>query len=295
MDGSSESGWQRSDSSRGLKSSGVSDRNPILIRAGSFRSSGYTSNDSGFILGRKGRELGLSTGCVDGEASVHAKECNDVSLRQWLDNPERVVVALECLHIFRQIVEVVNMAHSQGIVVHNVRPSCFVMTSFNRVSFIESASCSDSDSYEDASNSQAADEGSCSPFPHELHQQGSQLGTESPPHDINQRNASQMISGTSCLQSGSDNVMLDANNDEPTEEKKHPFPMKQILRMETSWYTSPEEVAGAPSSCTSDIYRLGVLLFEVRIYVSLRDECSNLLLITLLPYIFIEKINHGKG
>lgn len=277
MDGSSESGWQRSDSSRGLKSSGVSDRNPILIRAGSIRSSGYTSNDSGFKLGRNGRELGLSTGCVDGEASVHAKECNDVSLRQWLDNPERAVVALECLHIFKQIVEVVNMAHSQGIVVHNVRPSCFVMTSFNRVSFIESASCSDSDSYEDASNSQAADEGSCSPFPHQLHQQGSQLGTESSPHDVNRRNASQMISGTSCLQSGSDNVMLDANNDEQTEEKKHPFPMKQILRMETSWYTSPEEVTGAPSSCASDIYRLGVLLFELYCTFSSAEEKSSIM------------------
>jgi len=39
--------------------------------------------------------------------------------------------------------------------------------------------------------------------------------------------------------------------------------VKELLLMETSWYTSPEEIAGAPCSCASDIYRLGVLLFEV--------------------------------
>ncbi|KAM0003789.1 putative WD-repeat protein SPA1/2/3/4 [Helianthus debilis subsp. tardiflorus] len=43
-----------------------------------------------------------------------------------------------------QIVEIINLAHSQGIVVHNIRPSCFVMSSLNRVSFIESAYCLDS-------------------------------------------------------------------------------------------------------------------------------------------------------
>ena len=51
------------------------------------------------------------------------------------------------------------------------------------------------------------------------------------------------------------------------EEKKHVFPIKQILQMETNWYTSPEEAGGCQSSCASDVYRLGVLLFEVCIYV----------------------------
>lgn len=38
MDGSSEFGWQRSDGSRRLNSSDVSDRNPRLISASSIRS-----------------------------------------------------------------------------------------------------------------------------------------------------------------------------------------------------------------------------------------------------------------
>lgn len=265
MKGSSESCSQKSNSSRGLKSSGVSDRNPLSIRANSIRSLVDTPNAYEYILGRK-KELGLPRSCEDAQSGDRDRGRNDISLRQWLDNRERAVTALECLHIFRQIVEVVSLAHSQGLVVHNVRPSCFVMSSFNHVSFIESASCSDS--YEDDPDNQTAESGGpCLLSSLEPNHHKRQLGTESSPYSINQRNTSQMISGSSCLQSGSENLMhasTKASNVYQTDEKTPHFPMKQILRMETSWYISPEEVTGAPSSCASDVYRLGVLLFEVR-------------------------------
>lgn len=38
--------------------------------------------------------------------------------------------------------------------------------------------------------------------------------------------------------------------------------MKEILGMEMSWYTCPEEKSGSPTTYASDVYRLGVLLFE---------------------------------
>ncbi|KAI3769274.1 hypothetical protein L6452_00375 [Arctium lappa] len=282
MENSSESGWQRSGSSRGLNSSAVSSRNPRRIPASIVRFSGDTDHDSGIIAGRGRSEkavLGQSN-CVgtqfgyfreDDGAVIRPVEPKDVSLRQWLDNTERVVDALECLHIFMQIVEVVNLAHSQGFVVHNVRPSCFVMSSFNRVSFIESVSCSDSgsDSCEDESNNQTADfMGLCSPLgPNQL---GSKLGNRSFQLDKNPRNLPQTASENTWLQSGSEN--LEASNVDQAEEKKDPFPMKQILQLETNWYTSPEEAAGAPSSCASDVYRLGVLLFELYCTSSSAEE-----------------------
>nr|GMC76645.1 protein SPA1-RELATED 4-like isoform X1 [Ipomoea batatas] len=259
MEGSSESGWQRSESSRGLNSSLFGDRNLRLLHGSSIRSSSNASLDSGIIPARKGRtgfsEDGLAPGRV-----VSGLDGREVSLRKWLDNPERTVDALECLHIFTQIVEIVNMAHSQGIVVHNVRPSCFVMSSFNRVAFIESASCSNSssDSLEDGLNSQTAQ---------------LQPGR-------NPTNPSPIASETICQQQQSGHAMpcSDGNKNQQTEgaeeEKKHPFPMKQILLLETNWYTSPEEVAGAPSSCASDIYRLGVLLFELFCTFSSQEEKS---------------------
>ncbi|KAI3466109.1 hypothetical protein Pfo_022772 [Paulownia fortunei] len=285
MEGSSESGWQRSDSSRGLNSSFL-DRNPRILRASTVRFSGdSTSHDSGYVSVRKGRErfpwprinnyrtqvagtedVGTARGPV-----VRTVECNDVSLRQWLDNPERTVDALECLHIFSQIVDIVNLAHSQGIVVHNVRPSCFIMSSFNRVSFIESASCSDSgsDSQEYGSNSQTAEfKGSSSPLLHDSHSHqhsGNQLGVLDSRLAMNPAYvASQINSETSCLQSCSGQAVhaSEATGNERTEDKKHSFPMKQILLMESNWYSTPEEVSG-PTSCASDIYQLGVLLFEL--------------------------------
>lgn len=287
MEGSSESGWQKSDSSRGFNASAVSDRNPRLFRGSRIRSSGDASQESGSIPVRKERDrvvlahrdlhrtpAGLSGVCEDDVERgpvVRAIEWNDVSLRQWLDDPERSVDAIECLHIFTQIVDIVNLAHSQGVVVNNVRPSCFVMSSFHRVSFIESASCSSesgSDSMEDMSNGQTAEfKGSSSPLPHDSHQHRSHFHTEDTRLERNQTNASHLASETSCLQSSSVYPMPKSlevgSNVKQAEEKKHSFPMKQILLMETNWYTSPEQAAGAPSSCASDVYRLGVLLFEV--------------------------------
>ncbi|KAF7141227.1 hypothetical protein RHSIM_Rhsim06G0199300 [Rhododendron simsii] len=297
MEGSSESGWQMSDSSRGFNASSVSDRNPRLFRGNRIRSSGDASQDSGSIPVRKERDrvvlahrdlhrnpVGLSGVCEDelGRGPVvRAIEWNDVSLRQWLDDPERSVDATECLHIFTQIVEIVNLAHSQGVVVNNVRPSCFVMSSFNHVSFIESASCSSesgSDSMEDMSNGQTAEcERSSSPLPHDSHRHRSHFGTER--LEMNQTNASPLASESSCLQSSSVYPMhksLEVGSDvKQAEEKKHSFPMKQILLMESNWYTSPEEVAGAPSSCASDVYRLGVLLFELFCTFSSAEEKSS--------------------
>ncbi|KAL8131490.1 protein SPA1-RELATED 3-like isoform X2 [Apium graveolens] len=282
MEGSSNSGWQKSDSSRGLKRSGVSDIDPLSVRANSIRSLNDTTNAYEYILGRR-RELGLPRSCEDVQGGGRERERNYISLRQWLDNRERAVIALDCLHIFRQIVEVVSLAHSQGLVVHNVRPSCFVMSSFNHVSFIESASCSDSgsDSLEDDSDNQTVESGGlCLAFSHEPQHQKRQPGTESFPNSTSQRNTSQMISGSSCLQSGSETIMhpsAKASNVYQTDEKTPHFPMKQILRMETNWYTSPEEVNGAPSSCASDIYRLGVLLFELYCtFSSAEEKCGTM-------------------
>ncbi|KAE8674470.1 hypothetical protein F3Y22_tig00009009pilonHSYRG00401 [Hibiscus syriacus] len=135
------------------------------------------------------------------------------------------------------------------------------MSSFNHVSFIESASSSDSgsDSVEDALNSQNMKlKGSSSTFPLDMHQQRRLMN-----EDV--QTPTNALSEASCMQSGSvcsrnarlkecENKILDCQNSEQVEEKKQPFPMEQILLMETSWYTSPVEVAGSPCTCASDIY-----------------------------------------
>ncbi|XP_038685366.1 protein SPA1-RELATED 3-like [Tripterygium wilfordii] len=270
MEGSSGSAWQTSDSSRGLNTSGVSDRNLVLPVPQEKESDRVLMAHNDQLR----NQIDMSRVFEDETAAepepfVHEVEWDDVSLRQWLDRPERSIDVFECLHIFRQIVEIVNAAHSQGVVVHNVRPSCFVMSSFSRVSFIESASCSDSgsDSLEDELNNQS--------------QQRSRLGVE----DFTpQPDPTIAFSEASCMQSSSAyatnaslaedtlvNRIRDWRSIEQVDEKQS-FPMKQILLLETNWYTSPEELTGASNSCSSDIYRVGVLLFELFCPFSSREE-----------------------
>ncbi|GAV72302.1 Pkinase domain-containing protein/WD40 domain-containing protein [Cephalotus follicularis] len=290
MEGSSESDWQKSYNSRGLNSSGVSDQNLSLQRGDRISDSGFRNESERVVLAHSDlrNPVGLSGVCEDEVAIdplVRGIEWGDVSLRHWLDQPDRSVDVFECLHIFRQIVEIVNVAHSQGIVLHNVRPSCLVMSSFNHVSFIESASCSDSgsDSFEDGLNSITVEaKDLSSPLPLDMQQRRSRLGSE----DLRPAMAPNTMSEDSCMQSSSVyatgvplreeteyNEGIDKSNVEHIEERQ-PFPMKRILLMETSWYTSPEEASIGSSSCASDIYQLGVLLFELFCPFGSREEKS---------------------
>ncbi|XP_073115138.1 protein SPA1-RELATED 3 isoform X2 [Elaeis guineensis] len=243
MEGSEEaSGWERSSTSRAPNTA------PCVVSSGSLGPTAGPRDRS-----REEEELGRLLSCTeDGSfrpagaavaaAEEDVEEGGEVSLRVWLDRWRRPVDLLESLHVFRQIVEAVSLAHLQGVVVSNVRPSCFVLSPFNRVSFIESASCSPSgsDSCEDGSGADDKSRG--------RHRPSEQKGTA-------EAAAFERASDASCLRSGSAYV-------DEVEEKKA-FPLKQILRMELHWYTSPEEASGGPSTFASDIYRLGVLLFEL--------------------------------
>ncbi|CAJ1978568.1 unnamed protein product [Sphenostylis stenocarpa] len=192
----------------------------------------------------------------------------DISLRQWLDKPERPVNAFECLNIFRQIVEIVHVAHSQGNVVHNVRPSCFVISSFNHVSFMDPATSSYAglDALEDVEIKTPT----LTPS-HDMHQQrcsGSEDVVLVKTPTVSLSDSSCLLSSlvfvasTSVMDDIEENKMKNRRKEEEVAGKKQLFPIKQELRMEASWYTSPEEVAGALCSRASDIYQLGVLLFE---------------------------------
>lgn len=168
----------------------------------------------------------------------------DTSLRQWLDNPQRSVNFCECLNIFRQIVEIVHVAHSQGNAVHNVRPSCFVMSSFSHASSMDPATCSDAD--------------------FDTPEEDSEIKTPTLTHQQRCLGSDDFVPAKTSIASLSKVVFVPHTSlMEDIEGKKQLLAIKQEQVMELSWYTTPEEVAGAVSSCASDIFQLGVLLFEV--------------------------------
>ncbi|KAL9236422.1 hypothetical protein vseg_011096 [Gypsophila vaccaria] len=294
MEGSSDTGWPKSIGSRGLDHSATSERNLKLLHASRLSLSTDTSRYSSFAAGRKARDTfgpassdylknqlassGVSEFELEVDPLVQSVEWGDVSLRQWLDNTERAVDLIESLHIFRQIVEIVNNAHSQGIVLNNVRPSCFIMSSFNHVSFIESASCSDSgsDSMEDGVNGQGVEtKRDSASLSRDLLEWKTRSETKE--NKSNQDISCSKSQSTQETDVASDDrsshEMKDSGSSEKAGEKQS-FPMKELLLMETSWYTAPEEIAGAPCSCASDIYRLGVLLFELFCTFSSREDKS---------------------
>ncbi|KAK9131800.1 hypothetical protein Scep_011328 [Stephania cephalantha] len=306
MEGSSESGHQKNSGNfRGANAYGLPPGHGLRLRAGNKSlggGGGGGSEDAVNDAEERAGELvlphygnaGVSSGVCRDDVGIGSVDCDmgrgDVSLRQWLDRQERSVDHLECLHIFKQIVEIVDIAHSQGIVVHNVRPSCFVMSSFSRVSFIESCSGSDPDSFEnDLSSQVGGGQQSPSHSAHGVHKWRERISSESSPLQISHAGTSQRASDTTCLQSSSifpacvsssikeaKERKQDCRNNE-LEEMKKQFPLKQTLILETSWYTSAEEVEGASSSFSSDIYRLGILLFELFCpFNSMGEKLSNM-------------------
>lgn len=290
MGGSEESGWERSFTSRGINTAaGVVSGSSLANPPGSSSREGSTRKPTKSAAAAAEEVDQLPASCTDeldrraGYSADHHRgrrrgsggdeeDGGEVSLREWLDRPERSVDLLECLHIFRQVVEMVSLAHSQGVAVGNVRPSCFIMSTFNRVSFIESASCSSSgsDSCGNGGGSEDKDDGDrdgggsgdpCSTSP-------------SRPAETSREGGYEQTSETSCLRScsayGEGTGRRKEEDDGGKEgremvERKKSFPLKRILLMEYNWYTSPEEYAGSSGSFTSDIYKLGVLLFEVSI------------------------------
>lgn len=212
----SASAWDNSRSRSRSRSSSVRDHKQ-RERDGDRernRDSEETSTDEGETEdGRVGEEIEEEEEEVSGE----------VSLREWLDRPGRHVDHLECLHVIRQVAEAVGLAHSQGVVVGNIRPSCFLLSAFSRVSFIESASGS-------GSGSDSCEDTRPGPGP-------------------------------------------TRNDGEEERGEKNVFPLKRVLGLEFGWYTSPEEVDSGPSTFASDVYRLGVLLFEVSFLIIVQLLC----------------------
>lgn len=174
----------------------------------------------------------------DGEEGV-------VTVRQWLSQPNRVVDRVQSLHIFKQVLDFVDLAHGQGVILRNIRPSCFLLSPLNKVAFIDSASTRSSSP---ASEPPEPQEPQCS-------------------HHEQEQGVEEEVDDGECQSSGSSSAAASEINENENSGDllgdHWRFPQRQLLQMELAWYTSPEEHATGSSTFASDIYSLGVLLFEV--------------------------------
>lgn len=261
---------------------------------------------------------------------------NGIILRQWLGYTPRVVDKIENLHIFKQILELMEHAHSQGMLLGNICPSCFVLSSLNRIEFLESPAsqvnfkcskntiCPSSNPIDHSSKLYQNRKRSRQYFSTEVvqghgHGDRCELPTQSVkpsatdnPHSEHlhigvdatfQRKGSGSSFRTSSVdqnigqaceqyfidpltEGNEDGKLLSKNAHNPryeltdggqvmdqsgqqcqsrmivSNDNDH-HSIEDFLLLEENWYTSPEQLNGGSSSFSSDVYSLGVLLFEL--------------------------------
>ncbi|KAE8712782.1 Ubiquitin ligase protein cop1, putative isoform 1 [Hibiscus syriacus] len=202
-----------------------------------------------------------------------------INLREWLKVQSRKANKAERLYIFRKIVDLVDYSHSQGAILHDLRPSCFKLLQANQVKYIGSGSQKGPlDSVLDTdflpsenimnrrrpmTQGMSSSVGLCSKkqkinenrnltrWP--LFHSRSKLKIETISTQFSRTESSEHCPNTQFSNSGSSHSSISA--------KHQPISVNEQL--EEKWYASPEESNEGVCTNLSNIYSLGVLLFEL--------------------------------
>ncbi|MED6217380.1 ornithine decarboxylase antizyme with +1 programmed ribosomal shift Spa1 [Stylosanthes scabra] len=179
-----------------------------------------------------------------------------MNLREWLRPQDHKIDKSGRLQIFKQILELVDFAHSQGVVMLNLRPSCFTLSpSSSKIKYIGSSGRQELHKFltcnvnkrmsleQDAGANQIL----------RMKQQNPYQETRS----LRQHRHFTSIHG--CRTTTANQTGSSVNESTELEEKK----CMSLVQLEEKWYSSPEELDGGVCTFSSNIYSLGVLLFEL--------------------------------
>ncbi|CAI0441594.1 unnamed protein product [Linum tenue] len=212
-----------------------------------------------------------------------------VSLREWLNVGRHGVDKVECFHIFRQIVDLVDSYHSQGVVLCQLMPSCFKLLPLKLVSYLGSVdkrsdlgSGMDQDvpwSSNHAIKRRLTDHGMFSSailhvkkqklsetmksgdrWPQFSSKFGVKLKTEEVGLSSKHQSLYEPSGGNPNARDGSTSNLSfpwlsNAVQKQPLTSETDP--------LEAKWYASPEELSEGICTLSSNIYALGILLFEL--------------------------------
>ncbi|XP_020098553.1 protein SPA1-RELATED 2-like isoform X2 [Ananas comosus] len=199
-----------------------------------------------------------------------------INLREHLKPRRQKISKIERLHIFNQIVELVDVSHSQGLVLKNLRPSYFIVLPLNQVKYISSFGPQELSGLTKGGNldrkrlldqNKESDEILIS-----KHQKVSGYGYIGIQRQIHPRRSASKLDGegesvdASAFKPG--NSGCDFREQVNVGEPYHASNTSQQLasefrKFEERWYASPEELNENVCSLSSNIYCLGVLLFEL--------------------------------
>ncbi|KAF2537525.1 hypothetical protein F2Q68_00020921 [Brassica cretica] len=194
-----------------------------------------------------------------------------LSLRDWLKSERQEVNKAECFRIFRQIVEHVDDSHSQGVVLSDPRPSLFKVLKENEVKYVGSGF------HRESSDSNLNKNTLSQPEKPLVRRRLGDTGFASSPGVPAKKHKSSGPSSRQwpMFQRAGGNLNIQTENDvSATQELRlrssHPQcgPSARSFtsmseQLEEKWYASPEELRGETRSVSSNIYSLGILLFEL--------------------------------
>lgn len=194
---------------------------------------------------------------------------NEISLREWLKCESHKVHKAERLLIFKQIVQLVEFAHSQGSALLDLRPTCFIVLPSNKIQYIGSLVLTDTinSALPDLNKKRQAETNANSSHSLSAKQQKLSEAMRS------LRNQPKIGKETESYMA----VSQAYGCREPQVQKDSSYRNTPIVRqqqsiavpgqLENQWYTCPEGLDERGCSLSSNIYGLGVLLFEVRRHI----------------------------
>lgn len=170
-------------------------------------------------------------------------------LREWLEPGRHKVDIVERLIIFRRIVELVDFAHCQGVALQELRPSCFLLLPSNVIRYTGASAIRQSNSImnRDLIKKRLLEHGACA---------GRSLGGK-------QRKLSDKEFFIDPQDSGYGELQFQKRSYQNAVLSAQQQTISATLQLEENWYTSPEDLHEMGCTFSSNIYGLGVLLFEL--------------------------------
>ncbi|XP_027336752.1 protein SUPPRESSOR OF PHYA-105 1-like isoform X2 [Abrus precatorius] len=223
-------------------------------------------------------------------AVMCAESSNDaLNLREWIKSEDHIMKKSVRLQIFKQILEMVDFAHSQGNVLKDLKPSCFSLLPSSKIKYIGSYGHRELDNEVMKRNVTwkrplEQDIGACQSLSTKQQKLCEETGSFRQQHHFTCIHGSRtMVNQTDSDTNGS----MESRNKESlyqndsshqctyTDEKQY---MSVTIQLEDKWYCSPEVLNGGPCTFSSNIYSLGVLLFELLCNIESWEAHSTMML-----------------